>query len=299
MKIYSISDIEALTGIRAHTLRIWEQRYSIFLPKRTESNIRYYDEDDLRLLLNISTLNDSGYKISKIAKMTSGEIVELVQKLRNNHAESDVQVRLLSGAVVRFDEAEVESILTACIREKGFVETMHELVFPLLKRIGFMWKIGLVNAAHEQFIMHLICSRIICHINSLSPDLQASPQRYLLFLPEGEFHEAGLLFAKYLLKAEGYDVLYLGANFPAEGLSKVIENYQPDALLSVVTPMRIEVNLRPHLQKVVQNVEDISLILVGVKNDGHDPSAHPQLSVFSNLKEFQELILADRVSLAS
>ncbi len=299
MKRFSISDIEILTGIKAHTLRIWEQRYSFFTPKRTETNIRYYNDEDLRLFLNVATLNENGYKISKISTMTNLQINELVNKLKEDHFNTGVQVQMLANATLRMDEREFETLLSGCVREMGLEKAMDEVIFPLMRKIGFMWQVGTITTAHEHFAVHHICNKITIATSKLKNIKSHEGKRYLLFLPEGELHEAGLLFAKYLLKESGQQVLYLGSNMPLDNLIDIIPFYEPDYILSVITQVRSDSDVNNTITKILESIPNTPLILVGAQITDRITKSHPDLTVLNNFEEFEKLINSNTVSLAS
>lgn len=290
MKRFSISDIETLTGIKAHTLRIWEQRYNFFKPKRTETNIRYYDDDDLRLFLNIANLNDNGYKISKISKMSIAEINDQVTHLKEDHTNSSVQVQMLANATLRMDEKAFQEILLGCIIDVGLENAMYTVVFPLLKKIGLMWQVGTIGAVQEHFASHLINSKIMVEIDKLSGIKTFDEARYLLFLPEGEQHEIGLLFAKYLLLLKGKQVLYLGANVPDNNLVKVLTYFKPDYALTVLTRVRSDQEVNTILDRLLENLPEITLYLAGTQITGRTIGPHPRIKVLHNLKELEDII---------
>lgn len=299
MKTYSISDIEALTGIRAHTIRIWEQRYSFFTPKRTETNIRYYDEEDLRLFLNIATLNENGYKISRISKMSSLEIIRVVNSLKGNHLDSEVQLKVLANAVVRLDEQEFENALNSCINKMGLSKAMETLIFPLFQKLGFMWKVGLINVVHEQFAMHLVCNKITIATYHLKNAPSGNGKRFILFLPQGELYEAALLYAKYMLLSNGHQVLYLGANLPAESVAKAISYYQPDHSLMVITNVRTEKNKNNTVNKMLEKMPDTPLMVVGAQVSEKMMEMHPRLLNFMDLNALAEMGYLNTVSVSS
>lgn len=290
MKRFSISDIETLTGIKAHTLRIWEQRYNFFKPKRTETNIRYYDDEDLRLFLNIANLNDNGYKISKISKMSIAEINDQVTHLKEDHTNSSVQVQMLANATLRMDEKDFKEILLGCISDVGLENAMYTVVFPLLKKIGLMWQVGTIGAVQEHFASHLINSKIMVEIDKLSGIKTFDEARYLLFLPEGEQHEIGLLFAKYLLLLKGKQVLYLGANVPDNNLLKVLPYFKPDYALTVLTRVRSDQEINTILDRLLENLPEITLYLAGTQITGRSIGPHPRITVLHNFKELEDII---------
>lgn len=262
MRKFSISDIEGLIGIKAHTIRAWEIRYNIVPPKRTPTNIRYYDEADLKALLNIVALNENGYKISKIAQMSKKKIADLVTQLRTDWNNNTVQVLSLSDATLKYDEVAFSEILAGCIKEMGLTKTMDIVLFPFMKRIGMLWQTGTIDPSHEHFASNLIRDRIIVEIDKLKKPLLDEPRRFLLFLPEAEMHETGLLFARYLLKRCGHDTLYLGQEIPYADVKKVVESYKPDYAFIVLTSLNLGKDINKILGKVMENL-NVPLLVAG------------------------------------
>ncbi len=299
MRRFSISDIETLTGIKAHTLRIWEQRYTFFSPKRTSTNIRYYDGEDLRLFLNIATLNDQGIKISKISKMTHDEINSLVNELKEDHYNSSTQVQLLANATLQIDDREFCNQIDACINSMGLQKAMDDVIFPLLRKIGFMWQTGAINPAQEHFASHHISNRIIVATEALPYINTHGGKKYLLFIPSGEQHEIGLLFAKYILKSCGQQVLYLGANVPLESLNQVLHFYEPDYAVCVLTQTKVANEAESEVLRILNHLQDIPLILTGPMITDHPIKSHDRLVVARTIRDFIELVNPSSVSLAS
>ena len=262
MRKFSISDIEGLIGIKAHTIRAWEVRYNIVPPKRTPTNIRYYDEDDLKALLNIVALNENGYKISKIAQMSKKHIADLVTQLKTDWNNNTVQVLALSDATLKYDEVTFSDILAGCIKEMGLTKAMDIVLFPFMKRIGMLWQTGTIDPSHEHFASNLIRDRIIVEIDKLKKPELPDPKRFLLFLPEAEMHETGLLFARYLLKRCGHDTLYLGQEIPYTDVKKVVESYKPDFAFIVLTSLNLGKDVNKILGKVMDNL-NVPLLVAG------------------------------------
>lgn len=299
MKKFSISDIENLTGIKAHTIRVWEQRYNFFAPKRTETNIRYYDDADLCMFLNIATLNENGYKISKISRMDLDEINHLVKNLKEDHYNTNVQVQMLSNAMLKMDEAEFDEILNGCIEDLGMENAMADIVFPFMRKVGFMWQVGTINPAHEHFATHKIEQKIIevTYKNSKKPSINA--KRYLLFLPQNEHHEVGLLFAQYLLKVNGHQTLYLGQNLPYEGLEEVVNYYEPDYAFTVLTVSQAEYNTQSIISKLRENLGKTTLIIAGQQIAMNDLNEQENIIFIKNIGEFTQIIEKLNMSIAS
>lgn len=289
MKTYSISDIESLIGIKAHTIRAWEVRYNLVPPKRTPTNIRYYTENDLKMLLNIVALNENGYKISKIAKLGKQQILDLVQQLNSQWGNETIQLLSLSNATLRYDENEFSKILIGCIEEMGLVKTMDLILFPFMKRIGMLWQTGTIDPSQEHFASNLIRDRIIVEIDKIkSPEIE-NPLRFLLFLPEAEMHETGLLFARYLLKRCGHHTLYLGAEIPYADLKKVVRSYKPDYAFIVLTSLNLGKDVNKIIAKVMDQV-DVPLLVGGSLISEFDLLLNDRLTPLKNVCDMVDFL---------
>jgi MerR family transcriptional regulator, light-induced transcriptional regulator len=198
--VYSIKDLEMISGIKAHTLRIWEQRYHIIHPKRTPTNIRFYEDDDLKHLLNISLLNKNGLKISKIASMSEEEIAEAVSDLSKGSFEDSVQIDALTISMMELDEIKFETIIAANLQNLGFERTMMEVIYPFLDKLSLLWITGSIHPVQENFISNLVRQKLIAAIDALSAN-KSCHAGFTLYLPEGESQELSLLFLQYLIKS--------------------------------------------------------------------------------------------------
>ncbi len=232
---YSINDLEKITGIKAHTLRIWEKRYDIVSPDRTATNFRLYSDEDLKRLLNISFLNRYGYKISFISKLSSGELNELVRKIAEDVTDQESQLENLMVAMIELDENKFDKILSSAIIKMGFENTITRIIFPFLEKIGLLWQIGSINPAHEHFITHLIRQKLIIAIDGALPPKISDPKTFILFLPPDEFHELSLLYYYYILKLLGHSVIYLGQSIPIKHLDTVTQIRPVDYVLTAIT----------------------------------------------------------------
>jgi DNA-binding transcriptional MerR regulator len=286
---FSISDIEGLIGIKAHTIRAWEIRYNLVPPKRTPTNIRFYDEDDLKMLLNIVALNENGYKISRIAKMTHKQISDLVTQLKSDWSNDSVQMLSLSNATIAYDEVEFSEVLGKCIEEMGLIKTMDVVLFPFMKRVGMLWQTGTIDPSHEHFASNLIRDRIIVEIDKVEKPEKAEVKRFLLFLPEAEMHETGLLFARYLLKRCGHDTLYLGSEIPYTDLKKVVESYQPDFAFIVLTSLNLGKDINKIIGKVMDNL-NVPLLVAGSLISEFDILVKDQLTPLKNVCDMTDFL---------
>lgn len=232
---YSIKDLEKLSGVKAHTIRIWEKRFNIIKPNRTETNFRYYDDEQLKKLLNISLLNNYGYKISKIAKLAESDICREVQKVASGEKNYDAQIENMVVAMIEMDEEKFEVLLTDFISRYGFENAMMNVIYPFFDKIGVLWQTGNISPAQEHFVSNLVRQKLIVAIDGLSRKTILGCKSFLLFLPEGELHEIGLLFTNYLLRKYGHKVIYLGQSLPLEDLAKVVRTRNPDYLITYIT----------------------------------------------------------------
>ncbi len=289
MKIFSISDIEGLIGIKAHTIRAWEVRHGLVPPKRTPTNIRYYDEDDLKMLLNIVALNENGYKISKIAKMGKDQISSLVTQLKSDWSNDSLQMMSLSKATISYDEQAFSDILAGCISEMGLIKTMDLVLFPFMKRVGMLWQTGAIDPSHEHFSANLIRDRIIVEIDKLDKPKIEDPKRFLLFLPEAETHETGLLFARYLLKKCGHETLYLGPEVPYTDLKKVVEAYKPDYSFIVLTSLNLGKDVNKVIGKVMDNL-NVPLLVAGSLISEFDILVKDRLTPLKNVCDMVDFL---------
>jgi MerR family transcriptional regulator, light-induced transcriptional regulator len=223
MAVYSISDLAKISGIKAHTIRIWERRYKIVKPMRTSTNIRYYSDEDLKRLLNISILSSNGFKISKIAGLNDSQIRDRVIDLCLDTRNQNVQVESLIVSMLEFDDQKFTEVLTNSIIKQGFEQTVEAILFPFLDRIGVLWQAGAIYPAQEHFISNLIRQKLIVAIDGEMSRHKKSSTRIVFFLPEGEYHELGLLFYSLIARKENLDVLYLGASVPFADLRQIDE----------------------------------------------------------------------------
>jgi DNA-binding transcriptional MerR regulator len=234
MRHYTLNELEKLTGILAATIRVWERRYNIIKPKRTETNRRWYDDDDLKRLINISIIYHSGIKISKIAKYAGSDLEEKVEFLTRDSVISDIHIKSLIVAMLSFNGNAVNEILLRSVINIGFEETFSSVVFPFLRRVGIMWHTGSVNTGAEHFITNIFRGRLITAIDSLPPANDPGRKRVIMFLPDNELHEMGLLFYSYLIRKLGHEVLYLGQATPFLALTEANEKWHSDILVTGV-----------------------------------------------------------------
>lgn len=235
---YSIKELEQLSGIKAHTIRIWEKRHNLVYPSRTSSNIRYYSDDDLKKIINVSLLNNHGIKISKIADMTVDQLNKKVLELAELRSDVNIHIDQLIIAMIDMEEEAFEKILNTLIIKYGFERAITEIVYPFLEKIGLLWQTQNITPAHEHFMSNLIRQKLIVAIDSL-PIPAKGARKILLFLPEGELHELGLLFYHYITRNAGWRTYYLGQNVPHADLVSVFTTHQPELMVTSITTSTI------------------------------------------------------------
>lgn len=263
MNKFSIKDIETITGIKSHTIRVWEQRYNLLQTKRTDTNIRYYDDDDLRFLLNVSILNDSGIKISEIVKMSLQEIAEKVESLSEVENNYTCHIQSLVKYSLELNEEEFKKSFNQAVKKIGFEQTMIQVTYPFLKKVGIMWQTGMINPAQEHFATNLIKQKLIVAIFSVKPFEIEGVKKFLLFLPENEYHEIALLFAYYMIKLHGHKVLYLGQSLSLNYVREVIDSYHPDYIFSILTNSMNHSDINDSVRSFVKSFPNQTILLAG------------------------------------
>lgn len=290
MSQYSIKDLETFTGIKAHTIRMWEKRYGVVEPGRTQTNIRTYDDDDLKRLLNISILNRHGYRISEIIRMSEKEICDRVLQITHKSVDTQSQIENLVLAMIDLDEEYFEKILTQSIIKIGFEDTVKYLIYPFFERIGVLWQAGSIIPAQEHFISNLIRQKLIVAIDSIITPRKDNALTYLLFLPEGEWHEMGLLFTQYLLKKWGHRVIYLGQHVPLNNLATPLQRTKVDYIVTqFITGITPEA-LRESLQMLASLYPDHRFLISGRQVIQHKPPFPLHFEVYDSLENFRDLI---------
>jgi DNA-binding transcriptional MerR regulator len=262
MNAFTIKDLENLSGIKAHTIRIWEQRYNFLKPCRTETNIRYYCNQELKTVLNISLLNKYGYKISHIDKMSEQEVKSKIISLSDKDAQQERIVNELIAHMIDLNFECFEQLLDTFILTKGIDQAINHIVFPFLHRIGILWMTNHIHPAQEHLVTNDIRQKLIVGIEGVITHIRAD-KTVLLFLPEGEYHELGLLYVYYLLKIHGIRVLYLGADLPLKDVEFVCKYKKPDYLYSHLTAIAGNFNFEKFLARISQRIPDIPLVISG------------------------------------
>jgi len=295
--IYSIRDLEQLSGIRAHTIRIWEQRYGILQAARTDTGIRYYTEAELKYLMRLALLNRKGHKISKLAAMPAHQVNDMVEALVQAPTEYQVQMEGLILAAISFDEERFDKILNTSILQIGFERTVLEVIFPFLEKLGIMWVSGAVMAAQEHFVSHLLRQKLMVAIDGQTSRGNADPRTIVLFLPNGEWHELSLLFLYYLLKLHGHRVIYLGASVPMQDVMQVGESLHPHAFYTIITTGPTGFEVADYLNTLAGKFPEARIFASGARLQQYVKGLHPNIFV---LHSFDGVVGAvERLSLGA
>lgn len=267
MKKYSIKDIERFSGIKAHTLRSWENRYDILQPERDDNNNRLYSEEQLKHVLNISLLLSKGLSISQIKELTPSEFVTKVNEisdLNGTHKGNQLEVKInaLVLSMLEFDESRFEKVLASCLLQRSFENTLREVIYPFLNRIGIMWRTGEISTAKEHFIYQLIRQKIIVAIDGLG-QVPPSSERYLLFLPKSEFQDLLILMYMYVLKSKGKSCIYLGEDIPFDDLKEASHIVRPDALFTVIKAPASKIDTQAYVYQLSEAFTEQQILLAG------------------------------------
>jgi len=262
MNAFTIKDIENLSGIKAHTIRMWEQRYSFLKPRRTTTNIRYYSNEELKAILNIALLNKYGFKISRIDRMQPEEIRSRILALGDPSAVQDRIINELVQEMADIDIERFEKTLSGYIGSKGIERAVNQIIFPFLEKIGILWLTGHINPAQEHLVTNVIRQKLIAAIEGTISPTQAK-KSFMLFLPEGEHHELGLLYVYYLLKIRGISVIYLGANVPIKDMVYVHNLKKPDVIVVHLTSTASAFNFEGFLNSAAEKLKGTPLVVSG------------------------------------
>ncbi|MEK0423765.1 MAG: hypothetical protein RLZ95_1675 [Bacteroidota bacterium] len=284
MSSYTIKDLEQISGIKAHTIRIWEQRYRFLQPQRTETNIRSYSADELKVILNVSLLNKYGFKISHIDKMSTSEIEEKILGLNQLDAEKERVVNALIKDMVSLDMISFERQLDNYIAQKGIEKTITEIIFSFLERVGVLWITNHINPAQEHLASNIIRQKVILGIEKL-PKSFVNAKTIVLFMPEGEYHEIGLLFVHFLLKSKGYNVDYLGTNVPLIDLKYLTEFKKVDYLYAHITAPTKGFKLNKFMEQLTLINSNIPIVLTGIMMQEYKGPVANHIRIMQSLSE--------------
>ena len=290
MNTFTIKDLETLSGIKAHTIRIWEQRYSFLKPQRTGTNIRYYSNHELKTVLNIALLNKFGFKISHIDKMNEDELQNKLVALSQADVYQEKLVNELIHQMIGLEMDSFEGALDNFILSKGIDKTISQIIFPFLNRIGILWLTNNIHPVQEHLVTNIIRQKLVVGIEKLHIHIKV-PRLVVLFLPEGEHHELGLLYAHYLLKKSGVSVLYLGANVPLEDIEYLCRLKKPDYLYTHLTCLTANFSFSKFIAGKNLLLPDMPLVISGqVAQSQAKKTVSPKVFLKRSLTEVNEFI---------
>jgi DNA-binding transcriptional MerR regulator len=281
--VYSIGDLEKLSGIKAHTIRVWEKRYALLNPKRTDSNIRYYGDRDLRQLMNVAILKKKGMRISQIAALSPADMKSKVRGANQNNAAGHPQIDALTLAMIEFDQVHFDKLMDSYIHSMGFETCMVEVIYPLLNKLSILWMTGSIKPVQEQFMTLMIRNRIISAINEL-PAPQ-SDFTFLLFLPEGENQEISLLFLEYVLRARSIQGVNIGQNVSLEDIQDTCEIVHPEYVFTIMNQAPSQMTARHYLNQLLPFLPHSKLCVTGYQFAHADFSNDNQIIYLDSLRE--------------
>jgi len=289
MNAFTIKDLENLTGVKAHTIRIWEQRYGFLKPQRTDTNIRYYNNHELKTILNIALLNKYGYKISHIDRMSEDEVKDKILTLANAQAQQERIINELIRFMIDMDLDRFEDTLDDYITSRGIEKTINQIIFHFMERIGVLWITDHINPALEHLVSNIIRQKLIVGTEGINTHLRID-KCVLLFLPEGEYHELGLLFIQYLLKSRGISTLYLGANVPLEDVEYVVRLKKPNYIYTHLTSVSSGFSFDRFLTSLTKKFETTPVIISGRLTQAYEKKIPQKINFKKTLSEVMEFI---------
>ncbi|MFT7899345.1 MerR family transcriptional regulator [Tenacibaculum ascidiaceicola] len=286
---FTIKDLENISGIKAHTIRIWEKRYNLLSPERTDTNIRYYSSENLQKLLNVVLLNKNNIKISKIAEMSDDTIVLKARELAFKMAVNDEAINSFKLAMFQFDKTLFNNAYNRLLKRKTFREIFKDVFVPFLNHIGLLWQTDTLLPAHEHFISNLIVQKIQINIEKLEYSNSISEVSYVLFLPENEIHELGLMYLNYELILRGYNTIYLGQSLPLDNLDCFFKSKEKVCFITSMTVQPYDDKVEEYFSQIEEVLKNTNHELIAIGNkamavDNVDFKA--KITVYSSLKVF-------------
>jgi MerR family transcriptional regulator, light-induced transcriptional regulator len=284
MTFYSIKDLEHLSGIKAHTIRIWEKRYGVLDPERSDTNIRSYSDKDVRRILNVAMLVKSGYKISNVALFDEQKLQSEVIRITLNSTEPDKNIDQLLFLTVNLDTFGFEALMNLIISQNGFRKTIEQVVFPFFERIGILWQAGSIFTAHEHFVSNLIRNRMIREIGNLESN--ESAKSILFFLRNDEWHELSLLYFNYLAAQTGLRCVYLGQSLPFEDLSNLLTSQKYDFVCTSFIHAIEKAELDQYLANLSLVFNQNKILIAGRQIGIHKPKLPTNVMVVKSSNDF-------------
>lgn len=289
MAVYSIRDLETLSGVKAHTIRMWEKRYGLLNPHRTDTNIRYYLDNDVKMLLNAALLNRHGYKISRIACMSQRQLHEAVLEVSEKKADKELQSDTLTLSMLELDEEKFDATIRLRIEEDGFRKTMLDVIFPFLNRLNVLWMTGSIMPVQENYIAGLIKQKIYVAIDQL-PHPERKRGTFIVYLPEGEEHELSTLFIHFLLRDSGFKVVNLGRNVSLDDLLQASEVHHPDYIFTLINEGLFKDSVKDYIEKLALHCRNSTILLSGIQISRQHIKSRKNWITFDGLDEILHYI---------
>ena len=290
---FTIKDLENISGIKAHTIRIWEKRYNLLVPKRTDTNIRFYSHENLQKLLNIVLLNNNNFKISKIAEMSEEDLLIKSREMAFNNAVNDEAINSFKLSMFQFDKILFNNTYNKLLHKKTFREIFKDVFIPFLNHIGLLWQTDTLMPAHEHFISNLIAQKIQINSEKLEYSVSTSNKTYVLFLPENEIHELGLLYLNYELILRGNHTIYLGQSLPLDNLDYFFKNGREICFVTSMTVMPYEDKINDYFSEIdtILNDTNHQLIAIGRKCSlVKDKVFNSKITLFSSVADLLKVL---------
>ncbi len=288
--VFSIKDLENLSGIKAHTIRIWEKRYDILKPMRSDTNIRNYDIQNLQKLLNVVLLNSYGYKISRIAEHSEDKIQLLVREIISEKSVKNHAINAFKMAMLNFDQALFFNTYNSLLSDISFRDIFNEVIIPLMSEIGLLWQAGTVTPAQEHFLTFLIKQKLLLNTEKLQIlEPTKTDKVYVLFLPENEIHELGLMYINYEILLNGYKTIYLGESVPIDSLSDMKKYFDSIVYVSYLTVQPARDMLNEYIYEVKNKILDDNsqIIFLGRMTEFIDPkNIDSKVSLYNSAGDF-------------
>ncbi len=290
---YSISDLEQLSGVQAHTIRMWEQRYNALVPHRSAGNTRYYDDEHLVKLLNIVSIHQKGLKISKICALSQDAIHSLIeediQETVSKNQQFEFYIAQLLNFGMSYNEAAFDNLLSKCISDYSLAEAYESVIYPMLVRLGLMWRKDSICAAQEHFLTNIIRQKICAAINDL-PIPSSDKKTWVLFLPQDEEHEIGVLFANYLLRQAGKRVIYLGSRVPLSSVKEVVKLNKVDSLMLFMVQAKLTNEAQKYIDEIYLAFKKTKIYLAGSQKLIENIQLPKGIQWLRGINEFEVLV---------
>ena len=299
---FSIKNLETFSGIKAHTIRIWEKRYNLLEPERTETNIRRYSLDNLRKLLNITLLYNHGFKISKISCLSLEEISDSVSNIALKENSEQIAINALKLAMINFDCELFNKTYDEFLSHSKFEFIFMDVFMPLMKELGILWQTAAISSTHEHFITNLIKQKIHIQTERVQLNIKKNTNYpiFVLFLPENEIHELGILYLNYLTLSKGLRTILLGQSIQISSLENL---YTYKDSFNFVTYLTVEPNekeIMPYLklfnEKLLLNTKS-KLIVFGPQQSKIDLNNLPnKIELYRSVESFINNYLEEKIS---